>query len=244
MANDQKEMQLLNVATSRVSELVEEGLKEIGSLTKIAKESNDATEMVHLGIMKTNTSAKKIEAASQVIASIADQTNLLALNAAIEAARAGEAGRGFAVVAEEIRKLAEQSSTSTSTIDEVVSELQQNSNDAVRIMERVVAIMKDQTMSVEVAQSKYNEISGAIKKSEDAVQSLNMSSVKMDDMKNQIMDTLQNLASIAEENSASTEEVSAAVEEQNASMEEIASASEGLAELAENLQSIIKKFKI
>ncbi len=244
MANDQKEMQLLNVATSKVSELVEEGLVEIDSLTKIAKESNEATEMVQIGIMKTNSSAKKIESASQVIASIADQTNLLALNAAIEAARAGEAGRGFAVVAEEIRKLAEQSSSSTSTIDEVVRELQMNSNDAVRIMERVVAIMKDQTMSVEVAQSKYNEISGAIKKSEEAVQSLNMSSVKMDDMKNQIMDTLQNLASIAEENSASTEEVSAAVEEQNASMEEIASASEGLADLAQKLQNIIMKFKI
>lgn len=244
MANDQKEMHQLNLASSIVSKLVDEGLAEIDSLTKIAKESNDATEMVQLGIMKTNSSAKKIEAASQVIASIADQTNLLALNAAIEAARAGEAGRGFAVVADEIRKLAEQSASSTSTIDEVVGELQTNSNDAVRVMERVVTIMKEQSMSVEVTQSKYIEISAAIKKSEDAVQSLNLSSVKMDDMKNQIMDTLVNLASIAEENSASTEEVSAAVEEQNASMEEIASASEGLAELAQNLQNIIMKFKI
>jgi methyl-accepting chemotaxis protein len=244
MANDQKEMQHLNLASDKVSKLVDEGLIEIDSLTKIAKESNDATQIVQQGIMKTNTSAKKIEAASQVIASIADQTNLLALNAAIEAARAGEAGRGFAVVADEIRKLAEQSSSSTSTIDEVVSELQTNSNDAVRVMERVLAIMKEQSLSVEVTQNKYIEISGAIKKSEDAVQALNQSSIEMDNMKDQIMDTLVNLASIAEENSASTEEVSAAVEEQNASMEEIASASEGLAELAQNLQNIIMKFKI
>lgn len=244
VTNDQKEMQHLNLVSNKVSELVEEGLEEIGSLTKIAKESNEATQLVQQGIMKTNTSAQKIEAASQVIASIANQTNLLALNAAIEAARAGEAGRGFAVVAEEIRKLAEQSSSSTNTIDEVVKELQTNSNEAVRVIERVVAIMKDQSMSVEITQSKYVEISGAIKKSEEAVQALNFSSVKMDDMKNQILDTLQYLASIAEENSASTEEVSAAVEEQNASMEEIASASEGLADLAQKLQNIILKFKI
>jgi methyl-accepting chemotaxis protein len=71
-------------------------------------------------VRRLEQSVDEIRQVNALIAQLAAQTNLLALNATIEAARAGEAGKGFAVVANEVKELAQQTSTSVGRVNEVI----------------------------------------------------------------------------------------------------------------------------
>ena len=87
-------------------------------------------------VRSLGTNSNQIGDIIATIRDIADQTNLLALNAAIEAARAGEQGRGFAVVADEVRSLAERTTSATREIHEIIETLQSDVKNVVAAMEQ------------------------------------------------------------------------------------------------------------
>ncbi|MGB8452422.1 MAG: methyl-accepting chemotaxis protein [Anaerocolumna sp.] len=241
---DKTHINRLTGEANHVSELVSKGLAVVNALTLNSKANGQAVDIAYKSIIKTNESSEKISEASDFITSVAEQTNLLALNAAIEAARAGENGKGFAVVADEIRRLAEQSTNSTKTINEIVQSLREDAATAVEKMEEADTIVKEQAERVRQTELNFTEISAAMGNAKEAVHVLDESSSRMTERKDEISDIIQNLSAAAEENAAATEEASAAMEEETSSAEEIANASESLSSITAELQMLINQFKV
>ncbi len=195
-------------------------------------------------VNEVGSSTTQINSMVEVISDISDQTELLSLNAAIEAASAGDAGKGFAVVAEEIRKLADISSSSAARISEII--MQVNS--------RVSDMIKQTRQSV----SHIEANSGKITASCDIFENIYKNVTEADRMLSEIVteianvdDVATNIAALSQEQSASTEEILASTElladsslQFSSDSREMAQGADHVSDAAFALAEHMRKFKI
>lgn len=234
----------MNDVSKHTNELTLKGLSVVELLTEKSNKNHQATLKVKDAVDKVNESSNKIVTITDAIGQIAQQTNLLALNASIEAARAGEAGKGFAVVADEIRKLAEQSAEATQVINNILKNIQKDSQVAGSSIGEAQVIVFEQTSTVEETKKIFNDISASIADFIKKVSDINKSNIAMTEKKNNILSMVESLSAISEQTAAATQQVSAATEEQGASIEEVLAYTHDLSDLAGSLLELISKFKI
>ena len=193
-------------------------------------------------VQNMNTSIQDITKIIGAINDIARQTNLLALNASIEAASAGEAGKGFSVVAAEIRKLAEQSASSTKEIATIIDNIQQQSTEMVDQTKTSIDGGKKQTDLIISAIRSTNEVYQRNNKMVEHVAGITEASNRIEKVQADVLEGLESVSASTEENAAGTQEVSANAEEVLATMDEFTGYVGELKDVANNLQSETNKF--
>lgn len=205
-------------------------------------------EMVtHIGVVndkthEANKAAGKISEVVKLITEIASQTNLLSLNA--EAARAGEAGRGFAVVAENIKQLAEQTTSSAADIQDIIHDLEQKSDETVEKTEAVNNIVNKQSEDMKQTADILNQVITGITGLIDKIDSIAVSVENMDKSKENVVDVIGNLSSVSQENAASTEETSASTTMAMETVKKISDEAVKLKDIAQELEDRMKQFII
>lgn len=240
------------------SKQVEE-IQQLGEQSAVA--SDDGMKILHHLSEQSSQSNEQMTTANQIIQElveeitltreiltaineIANQTNLLALNASIEAAHAGEAGAGFAVVANEVRKLAEQSASSATLINQKMSMIIEKAEEATGAMKNSQQVVASQHDSVQQTELSFETISTSSHQLFKAIDALQQQFTVIDQSNGLVTHHIQSLFTLAEQSAASAQEVSSSSEEQLASMEHVAQTALQLKELSEDLQRQIQRFHI
>ncbi|MDW8801718.1 methyl-accepting chemotaxis protein [Clostridium sp. A1-XYC3] len=220
------------------------GAKVIFSLEEVTEENNKVINHIVEVINSLNEKTNTIGTIADTITSISEETNLLALNAAIEAARAGDSGKGFAVVADEVRKLSESTALSSSSVKELISNIQKDIITAQNTIQSAESIVAKHNDAVSYTKDTFTEISSNI---QEVVNKINTTAESLDTVilsRNQLLSSIDVVSKASKDMAMSSQQVSAITEEETASVQTISNLAKELSSMAERLEVSLKTFKI
>ncbi|WP_051621211.1 methyl-accepting chemotaxis protein [Paenibacillus sp. UNC451MF] len=237
-------------SASSIAESVEWTKQQAESGEAFVQNTVNQMQSIHTSVHHTDQVIDMLENKSQQIGSIlqaiqeiAAQTNLLALNAAIEAARAGEQGRGFAVVAAEVRKLAEQSGSSSDEIAKLLHEIQSSIRESGQSMGKVKDEVQMGIELVKETEQNFNHILVSTSHIASQIQEMAATSEEISAGAQQITAAVQQVAYIAKETASSSQNVSASAQGQLHTTEEVQTSAQSLSNMAGELQQLLSQFK-
>ncbi|WP_166246169.1 methyl-accepting chemotaxis protein [Paenibacillus turpanensis] len=220
-----------------------QGNQLLSTAVKTMDNLNGVVHQFYTTVSKLDEHSRAINQIMDVIKSISSQTNLLSLNAGIEAARAGEHGKGFAVVASEIRKLSEQTNSSSEHIYQIISLIQEDTRSAVATVESGAAETEAGMQTIRSASEAFEKITTATVDISLQIQEISAATEEMTASSEEISATVNQLASIAKGASEQCEEMTHASQDQLKAVMEIASSADDLNVSVHELQTHIKRFK-
>lgn len=230
-------MRQMSEQANSSSDMASESLKAAEQGAQAVRDTITGMEDMREQIQDTSKRIKRLGESSQrigdivaLIDDIAEQTNILSLNAAIQASMAGEAGRGFAVVSDEVQSLAERSTEATKKIAELVTTIQNDTNDAVLSMEKATQQVVSGTKVADSAGNALAEIERVSQKLSSLVQGISAGS-------NQQAETVTRVSEQVTQVSDSSTETSRKAQESANSIAK-------LLELAKDLETSVSRFKL
>ena len=174
------------------SEIVRKAIEGMHNIRDSVRES-----MKQVRFLDENST--RIGEISDFISEISSRTNLLALNASIEAARAGEAGKGFSVVADEIRNLAERTTTSAEEISKLIEAIQKSVSLTLQNIEKGNQEVGKGTRLMDSAGDALREILEKVNISSDSATKISEATKDQTKFSRQITISLEEIAGIARE---------------------------------------------
>lgn len=225
--------------SDKMAEKVDVSWNKIGQVGNQISIISSAIGTASLTVSELKESMEKVDRLLGGITQIAEQTNLLALNAAIESARAGEQGKGFAVVAEEVRILAEQSAQIVKDITQVTSNVFNKSQEAFeKVKQGEIATIEGKKLISDISEY-FEDVKSSFHNTNLEINKGMTKIGAITEMFVAAQQQIENMASISEQNAASTQEVLATIENESNEITQISSSLEKIQGLSGQLKEIV-----
>ncbi len=197
---------LINDSVRHTLSVIKDGQKSVDVLVKQVDESVKNGADVAQKLKELDIHIEEMNSIITLISDITSQTSLLSLNASIEAARAGDAGRGFAVVAGEISHMADQTSTATDNITNIIQSFASTIRDVVDVINHMIEGINEEKQSTANTESVFVSIDSNTVSVGEHVNTLTEDIVKLKEANQVITDSIQTISAVSEEVSAHSSE--------------------------------------
>ncbi len=209
---------------------VENGFSITRQNTEQMDEIRNANGEIIKGMKILGAQIKSIWEIVEIINSVADQTKIIAFNADLEASSAGEAGKKFKIVAHEIRRLADNTRTSTEEIQDKIDEIQHASDNLIALSEGGTRKITEGWKLSKSLDAVFQEILNSSETSAESAQRISTSINQQADAFEQILLTLR--------------QISDGIDNFVVSTESTTQASETLRQMADDLKEIVDKYSV
>lgn len=203
---DQRSKDIISQAL-KMREVSDLGKKTVGNLSLSQDSLRNVIQKITDQIFILLDKTKVINEITEVLYGIARQTNLLSLNASIEAARAGDAGLGFAVVAQEVRKLSEESRSASENISQSIQDINTELSNLKDIITTSSDTFDYQKNTVDEVVTTFEHINSSVEGFVNSQKSFNADFHEIADEKDTLIDSINSIATVIDESSATTDDV-------------------------------------
>lgn len=240
---DQRSSDIITQAL-KMREVSDLGKKNIGNLSTSQDSLRDVIQNITDQIFVLLDKTKMINEITEVLYGIAKQTNLLSLNASIEAARAGDAGLGFAVVAQEVRKLSEESRQASENISQSIHAINSELSNLSDLITSSSDTFDFQKHTVDEVVTSFEQINESVEGFVISQKDFNADFHEISDDKDLLIDSINSIATVIDESSATTDDVATLTMGQTSTAMLIQKISTALSEKMTELENLVEPIQI